>query len=147
MLLQTMLVAASPFDERLSAARVASAIGRGLHDGGRTGDLCALDHEETSPGERPGFRALLDALDFDLRMRAARAVIVATPRLHERTLAGSVAFEIATRARQAGVPAYAITGENRLDAFDARIIDVQAILEAHTARALRAAGRELAELA
>ena len=54
-------------------------------------------------------RELLDALDFDARMRSARALIVCERRLHEDTLAGSIAFEIATRARQAGVPAYAVT--------------------------------------
>jgi glycerate kinase len=91
-------------------------------------------------------RALLEALDFDARMRRARAVVLAQWRLQERTLAGSAAFEIATRARQAGVPAYAVTAENTLDAFDARILDLQVILEASTARALAAAGRRLAEL-
>jgi glycerate 2-kinase len=55
-------------------------------------------------------------------------------------------FEIATRARQAGVPAYAVAGENALDPFDERILDLQAILEASSPRALEAAGRHLAEL-
>ena len=67
-------------------------------------------------------------------------------RLAERTLTVSPAFEIATRARQGGVPAYAVTGENLLDAFDARILDLQVILQASSARALAAAGRRLAEL-
>ena len=53
-------------------------------------------------------------------------------------------FEIATRARQAGVPAYAVTGENELDAFDARMLDLQVILEARTVRGLAAAGTKLA---
>ena len=44
------------------------------------------------------------------------------------------------------MPAYAVTGENALDAFDARMLDLQAILEASSARALEAAGRRLAEL-
>jgi hypothetical protein len=64
--------------------------------------------------------------------------------LEERTLAGSIAFEIATRARQGGVPAYAVTAENRLDAFDARIMDLQRIVQAADGRALRAAGKRLA---
>jgi glycerate kinase len=146
MLPQTMLVTASAFGERLDAQRVATAIARGLQDGGREADLCPLDGDEAGSGESPDRRALLDALEFDRRMRAARAVIVAAPRLREDTLAGSFAFEIATRARQAGVPAYAITGENRLDAFDTRILDLQTILEARTARALQAAARKLAVL-
>ncbi len=64
--------------------------------------------------------------------------MIAEPRLHEQTLAGSVAFEIATRARQGGVPAYAVTGENLLDSFDARILDLQTIIEARdSSRAAR----------
>jgi hypothetical protein len=77
-------------------------------------------------------------------MRAARAVVVAVERLGEATLAASPTFEIATRARQAGVPAYAITAANGLDAFDARILDLQLILEASGRRALAAAARRLA---
>ena len=44
------------------------------------------------------------------------------------------------------MPAYAVTAENGLSAFDARILDLQVILEASTPRALAAAGRRLAEL-
>ncbi len=100
----------------------------------------ALDGDAADVGK------LLAECDFDARMRAARAVIIAVQRLREETLAGSAAFEIATRARQAGVPCYAITAENRLDAFDARILDLQTILEAEDPRALAAAGRKLAKL-
>jgi glycerate kinase len=140
---RTLLVAARAFDERLSAPRVAAAIARGLSAGGWPTDLCPIAPSEES---RTDVRALLDALDFDARMRGARAVILAERRLQEDTLAGSAAFEIATRARQAGVPAYAVTRENRLDSFDARILDLQAILEAGSARSLQAAGRKLADL-
>jgi len=152
MLPQTLLVATSAFGERLSAQRVASAIARGLQHAGRSADLCPLDGDEARLPEKTchvkqaDARAVLDALGFDPRMRAARAVIVAVPALHEETLAGSITFEIATRARQGGVPAYAITGENRLDAFDARILDLQEILEARTQRALSSAGQRLAAL-
>ena len=140
----TPLVAAGAFPAGLSATRVTAAIARGLEQGGLpAADVCPILAEHEVPG---GARALLDALDFDPRMRRARAVIVGASCLRERTLAGSVTFEIATRARQAGVPAYAITGENRLDSFDARILDLQAILEATGAGALTAAGRKLARL-
>jgi glycerate 2-kinase len=77
-------------------------------------------------------------------MRRARAVVVAAMRLEEQTLAGSVTFEIATRARQSGVPAYAVTGENALDAFGARVLDLQLILRARGRKALVSAGLELA---
>jgi glycerate kinase len=91
-------------------------------------------------------RELLDELDFDARMRRARAVVIGTERLEERTLAGSVTFEIATRARQGGIPAYAVTGENALSAFDARILDLQVILQARSRGSLVTAGRKLAAL-
>jgi glycerate kinase len=144
---RTLLVVARPFDERLTAQLVAAAIARGLQAGGWQTDLCPIDSGEAPPAGSAGrVRELLDDLDFDARMRAARAVILAERRLQEETLAGSPAFEIATRARQAGVPAYALTAENRLDAFDARILDLQAILEAGSARSLQAAGRKLAAL-
>jgi glycerate kinase len=140
-----VLIAGGSFGATLPAERVVAAIARGLMAGGApTPDVCAL------PGSAVGrddIRALLDAQDFDPRMRSARAVVIASRRLEEQTLAGSVAFEIATRARQGGVPAYAVTAENRLDLFDARILDLQAVLEAGQPRALAAAGKKLAELA
>ena len=99
----------------------------------RWGSICA---RSSPPRQR----------DFDARMRAARAVVVGTERLDERTLLGSAVFEIATRARQAGVPAYAVTAENALSLFDARILDLQVILQARDTRALRRAGEKLAEV-
>jgi glycerate kinase len=140
---QTLLVASGAFGRQLSAAHVTAAIGRGVQSGGRPEpDLCPL---VSAAGE--SVRELLDALDFDARMRRARAVIIGDERLQEHTLAGSLTFEMATRARQGGVPAYAVTGENDLNAFDARILDIQLILQARTPRALAAAGRTLAQLA
>jgi glycerate kinase len=96
--------------------------------------------------DAPDVAALLASLDFDARMRRARAVVLAEERLRESALRGSVAFEIATRARQGGVPAYAVTAENALEPFDARILDLQVILEADGRRALAGAGRKLARL-
>jgi glycerate kinase len=143
---QTVLVLASPFGDALSAEGVARAIGRGLVAAGLpTPDLCPLD--EDCYGEHPEkVRARLDALDFDARMRRSRAVVLAERRLQEDTLRGSAAFEIATRARQGGVPAYAVTGEDALEPFDARILDLQVILRARDTRALVATGKKLAQL-
>jgi glycerate 2-kinase len=95
---------------------------------------------------RPGAPFVLDALDFDARLRAARAVVVGEGRLDQSTLEGKAAFEIATRARQIGVPAHAVVGTNAMDRFDARILDLQAIIEAGDEQALEQAGRELAAL-
>jgi glycerate kinase len=94
-------------------------------------------------GETAG---VLESLAFDARMLSSRAVVIADAHLQERTLAGSVTFEIATRARQRGVPAYAVTAVNELNAFDARILDLQLILQAGSVDALVAAGSELARL-
>jgi glycerate 2-kinase len=135
---RTVLIASGPFDE-LTARRVASAIGRGLQERGWPTDACPI-----VPGDPPGVsRELLDALDFDTRMRRARAVVLAEARLVELATPAGLIFEVATRARQAGVPAYAVTAENRLGAFDARLLDLQVILEASSARTLAAAGRRL----
>jgi glycerate kinase len=138
---QTLLIAARPFGGRLDAERVATAIAEGLLDGGWKVDPLPLDDESESAAI-----ALVRSPEFDARMRAARAVVIAEPRLDERTLAGTVAFEIATRARQGGVPSYAVTGENDLDSFDARILDLQTVLQARTHRSLLDAGRELAAI-
>lgn len=146
MIPQTVLVVASSFGDALSAEDVARAIGRGLVAGGLPEpDLCPLDEgsSEASPEE---IRMHLEALDFDTRMRRARAVVLAERRLAESTLRGSAAFEIATRARQGGVPAYAVTAENTLAPFDARILDLQVILEAGNKRALVSVGGKLAGL-
>jgi glycerate kinase len=144
---KTVLVLAESFGGSLNATRAAEAIGRGLcADEHLKCDLCPLDATASGPAVAlPGEASkLLDGLDFDRRMRAARALVIARKRLDDRTLAGSVAFEAATRARQSGVPAYAVTGRNALDPFEARIVDLQVILQASTARALSAAGRKLA---
>jgi hypothetical protein len=141
---KTVLVLAEPFGAGLDGEHVASALARGLTASGQLNcDCCAL---EASPETRSLAAALLDECDFDRRMRAARAVVIARERLDDRTLAGSIAFEAATRARQGGVPAYAVTAHDELDPFEARIVDLQVVLEAATARELSAAGRKLAAL-
>ncbi|HWG07578.1 MAG TPA: glycerate kinase [Solirubrobacteraceae bacterium] len=142
MISRTLLLAARPFGARLPAERVATAIADGLRDGGWEVDPCPFD----DGSEQAAVISFVRSVDFEARMRAARAVVIAEPRLDERTLAGTLAFEIATRARQGGVPAYAVTGENSLNSFDARILDLQTILQARTHRSLVSAGRKLAEL-
>ena len=141
---QRALIVSGPFGSSLDASQVVAAIGRGLQAGGwPEPDACPLELAREEPEHAQG---LLEAVHFDARMRAARAVIVGAMRLDERTLAGSVTFAIATRARQGGVPAYAVTDENALNGFDARILDLQLILEARSARTLVVAGRKLARV-
>jgi glycerate 2-kinase len=139
----TPLIVTGGFGPGLPAPRVAGALARGLQAGGLPApDLCELPDGL----EDGAIRAQLDALGFDVRMRRARAVILGQSLLEERTLAGTPAFEIATRARQSGVPSFAVTGESRLSSFDARILDLQLIITARSARALTAAGRRLASV-
>lgn len=94
----------------------------------------------------PGAAFVLDQLDWDDRMRAAHAVVVGEGRLDLGTLAGKAPGEAATRARQSGVPCFAVVGSRSLDAFGARILDLQTVIEAGDAAALEAAGRRLATL-
>jgi glycerate kinase len=138
-----LLLAVCAFGDELSAERVARALAKGVCAGGMPEpDTCPL--EDSTRG--PALTVALEEIGFDARMRRARAVIVGAGRLDRTMLANSTAFEIATRARQGGVPAYAVTGVNELDAFDARMLDLQVILEASTTRGLSAAGRRLAGL-
>ncbi len=110
--------------------------------GGLAGGLWAALGAELVPGA--GF--ILDAVEFDRRLHTARAVVTGEGRLDQQSLAGKLISEIATRARQAGVPCHAVVGSRELDAFGARVLDLQAILEAGTVAELEAAGRELAGL-
>lgn len=92
----------------------------------------------------PGAPFVLEALGFDARMRASRAVIAGEGRMDASTLEGKAAGEVATRARQAGVPAYAIAGSNGLDLFQQRILDLQTIEEASTLAQIEQAGKRIA---
>jgi glycerate kinase len=138
------LIVTGAFGPALAASRVADALARGLSAAYRfEAEICLLPEGLESD---PSMRVRLQELVLDARLRCARAVILGEELLEERTLAASATFEIATRARQSGVPAYAVTGANRLSSFDARMLDLQLILEARTPRELTAAGRRLASV-
>lgn len=120
----------------------AGGVNWGASGGGIAGALAgACDAKLES-----GAAFVLDVLDGDARMRAARAVVVGEGLLDLHTLAGKAPGELATRARQSGVPCFAVVGGRTLDAFGGRILDLQAVLEASTLDDLEAAGRRLAEL-
>jgi glycerate 2-kinase len=110
--------------------------------GGLSGALWAACDAELVPGAAH----VLDAVGFDARMRAARAVITGEGRLDESSLAGKLVSEVATRARQGGVPCHVVCGSRGLDAMGARVLDLERIIEATDLDELRAAGRELAEV-
>jgi glycerate kinase len=107
--------------------------------GGLAGGLWArFDAELTG-----GAAFVLSTVGFDVRMHAARAVVTGEGRLDRQSLVGKLISEVATRARQAGVPCHAVCGSNTLDLFDLRILDLQLVLEASTLAELEAAGTEL----
>jgi glycerate kinase len=110
--------------------------------GGLAGGLWAAFGAEL----RAGAATVLETLGFDQRMRAARAVITGEGRLDRQSLAGKAVAEVATRARQAGVPCHAVVGSSALDRFQTRILDLQAVLEARTLEELEQAGRVLSNL-
>jgi glycerate kinase len=107
--------------------------------GGLSGGLWAA-HGATL---EPGARWILDALDFDTRMRAARAVVTGEGRLDDQTLQGKLVGEIGTRTRQGGVPLHAIVGTDALDLFGKRMIDLQVVREATTLDEIEAAAEDL----
>jgi glycerate kinase len=107
--------------------------------GGLSGGLWAAHGAALEPGAS----WILDALDFDARMRASRAVVTGEGKLDEQTLEGKLVGEIGTRTRQAGVPLHAIVGTDRLDGFGKRIIDLQLVQEATEIAELEAAGERL----
>jgi hypothetical protein len=139
-----LLLAGEGFPGIGSAEEVLAAIDRGLRASGLSrSDLCPL--EAPQDGGRAD-AALLAGVDFDARLHVARAIVIAADELDPGRLPGSMSFELATRARQGGVPAFAVTAHDGLDRFDARILDLQAVIEARTLRGLAAAGRRLARL-
>lgn len=131
----TVLVAPDAFGDTLSSYDVASALAAGLAAGGWKVDLCPLV---------AGGAGVLQAVDFDRRMRAARAVVTGDARLDLGSLRGRAISEVATRARQAGVPCHAVVAHRELDAFGLRILDLQAVLQASTTSEIKAAGIRLA---
>jgi glycerate kinase len=109
--------------------------------GGLAGGLwAALGAELVS-----GAAFVLDALDFDARLLAARAVVTGEGRLDEQTLQGKVVGEAATRARQRGVPCHAIVGRSELDRFGRRLLDVDTVTEATTLEAVEEAALALGD--
>jgi glycerate 2-kinase len=93
----------------------------------------------------PGAPFVLDALEFDARLREARAVVTGEGRIDEQTLQGKLVGEVATRARQRGVPCHAIVGSSELDRFGRRLLDVDTVTEAATLEEIEAAAAALGD--
>lgn len=108
--------------------------------GGLAGGLWAYADAEL----KSGAAVVLDRLGFNDRMDAARAVITGEGRLDHQTLLGKAVGEIATRARQSGVPCHAIVGSRTMSEFDARILDLESVTVAGDADAIADAAAALA---
>jgi glycerate 2-kinase len=129
---------------RLERRLAAFGLPRGVPMTGAAGGLAGGLWAKLGAELVAGAAFVLAALDFDRRMLASRAVIVCEGRLDATSLQGKIAAEIATRARQHGVPAHAIVGSCALERFDARILDLQEILEAGDEVAIERAAATLA---
>ncbi|MGZ4299446.1 MAG: glycerate kinase family protein [Solirubrobacteraceae bacterium] len=143
---------ASPDDVKRLTKRLNALAGRLDRDprgmpmtgaaGGLSGGLWSAFGAELVPGAA----FVLDEVGFDARMRAARAVVTGEGKLDMQSLVGKVVSEVATRARQTGVPCHAVVGTRELDSMGARILDLDRVIEASTLAELEAAGRTLAEV-
>jgi glycerate kinase len=94
---------------------------------------------------RPGAALVLDALGFDALAHDALAVVTGEGRLDEQTIGGKLLFEVATRARQGGVPCYAVVGQDDLDAFEHRLMNVE--VEAASRNGAVASARDVEQAA
>src|SRR3954462_6219343 len=86
---------------------------RGVPMTGAAGGLAGGLWAQYGAALEPGAPFVLDALDFDARMLASRAVVTGEGKLDEQPLQGKLVGEIGTRARQSGVPLHAIVGTTR----------------------------------
>ena len=144
-----VLIAVGALGDQISADQTARALARGLVAAGIDVDpcpvVCGSDGIEGADSAAHIGQAL-ERAGFDARMRAARAVLTAIAVLDRRALSGTVLAEVATRARQAGVPCHAVTGRDDLDPFDRRILDLDTVLQGSTPAELERAGGLLAAL-
>ena len=116
---------------------------RGVEMSGGAGGLSGALWAQYGAALEPGAGFVLSALSADERIQAARAVIVGEGRIDHTTLEGKIAAEISVRARQLGVPCYAVVGSNGLEPIDQRILDIQAIIEATTLDQIEQAGGQI----
>jgi glycerate 2-kinase len=110
--------------------------------GGLSGGLWAAFGAELVAGAS----FVLDAVGFDARAAAARAVITGEGRLDRQSLAGKLVSEVAARAQHAATPCHAVVGTLALDRADTIELGLGEVVEASTPAALEQAGRRLAEI-
>jgi glycerate kinase len=91
----------------------------------------------------PGAAYVLDAIGFDDAMKSSAFVVTGEGRLDSQTLEGKIVGEVATRCRQGGVACHAIVGQDALEPFQERIIDLASVTEATDLEEMEEAGRRL----
>ncbi len=121
-----VLVVPDDFDGSFSCEAVGEALRAGLAASGLPARVTRLDSD-----------------GYNARMLASHAVITGMGHLGRESLAGTLLSEVATRARQAGVPCHAVVGSHALDLFELRILDLQFVLEARTLSEIEAAGAQI----
>lgn len=102
--------------------------------GGLSGGLWA--HGATL---RPGADLVLDALDFDVRLARADAVISGEGRFDSQSLEGKIVGTIATRCAAAGKPLHLIVGENGMKESGA----ISSVIAASSLEEIENAGGEI----
>jgi len=128
------------------AARAAPKDPRGIPMTGAAGGLAGGLWAYFGARLEPGAALVLDVLGFNDSMRQARFVVTGEGRLDAQTLTGKAVAEVATRCRQSGVACHAVVGDEELDRFRERLLDIASVTRAPTAAALVEAGRLLAEV-
>ncbi len=116
--------------DRFAGGFSAEAVGEALHAGLAASGL-------------PARVTTLDSPDYNAQMLGAHAVVTGMGHLGRESLVGTLLSEVATRARQAGVPCHAVVGSHALSLFELRILDLQLVLEATTLVEIEAAGAEI----
>ncbi len=120
---------------------------RGVPMSGAAGGLAGGLWARYGASIAPGAAWVLDAIDFDGRLRRARAVITGEGRLDAQTLEGKAVSEIAARCASAGVPLHVLAGSVALEAAQAEQLGLASIRKASDLAEMQDAGRGLAAAA
>ena len=84
--------------------------GAGAAGGMGYGMLCFLSAEL-----KPGIETVLDAIDFDRKLKGTNFVFTGEGKIDSQSLRGKVVIGVARRAKKAGVPVIAVVGDAEAD--------------------------------
>ncbi|MDE3070317.1 MAG: hypothetical protein KGJ43_06280 [Acidobacteriota bacterium] len=141
-----ILLVSMPFGEDLDAVAVGAQVGAGLSGGAGDWEVLERTPAEAAAALR-GARALVLAGPglCGAAGEAARGAAADVGAAADGERGGDALTALARDARQAGVPAYGVTGCADPDLFAARILDLQRLEHGRDRRSLRSAGRRLGE--